>query len=210
MDFCLPVCRRCLNSCRRASGVSSCKSVTRTAMCRCGGAAARGCVRARLCLCHGWLPCSSWRQMRGGPHCSLHAHEQVSHIETEKLLVKMVAAELLRRKVAGTYRGKFAALSHFFGYEGRCSLPSNFDATYCNALGQAAGALVASSQTGLMATVSGEAAAPGWCTRELQRWESAACAPVAKASLAEPASTSAQTCTFPLPTGWWAARHCCP
>jgi len=49
-------------------------------------------------------------------------------------------------------RGKFAALAHFFGYEGRCSLPSNFDATYCNALGQAAGALVASGRTGLMAT----------------------------------------------------------
>ena len=58
-----------------------------------------------------------------------------------------------------TRRGKFAALAHFFGYEGRCSLPSNFDATYCNALGQAAGALVASGRTGLMATV-GNLAAP--------------------------------------------------
>ena len=53
-------------------------------------------------------------------------------------------------------RGKFASLAHFFGYEGRCSLPSNFDATYCNALGQAAGALVATKQTGVMATVAGE------------------------------------------------------
>ena len=78
----------------------------------------------------------------------------MSHIQTEKLLVQLVGAELLRRKAAGTYRGKFAALSHFFGYEGRCSLPSNFDATYCNALGQAAGALVASGQTGLMATIA--------------------------------------------------------
>ncbi|PRW56738.1 pyrophosphate--fructose 6-phosphate 1-phosphotransferase subunit beta [Chlorella sorokiniana] len=83
-----------------------------------------------------------------------HGNVQVSHIETEKLIIKAVATELARRKVAGTYKGKFAALAHFFGYEGRCSLPSNFDATYCNALGQAAGALVAGNQTGVMATVS--------------------------------------------------------
>ncbi|EFN58046.1 hypothetical protein CHLNCDRAFT_34452 [Chlorella variabilis] len=83
-----------------------------------------------------------------------HGNVQVSHIQTEKLLIKLVGLELARRKASGTYRGKFAALAHFFGYEGRCSLPSNFDATYCNALGQAAGALVASGRTGLMATVS--------------------------------------------------------
>ncbi|KAI7839309.1 hypothetical protein COHA_007007 [Chlorella ohadii] len=83
-----------------------------------------------------------------------HGNVQVSHIETEKLLIKLVAAELARRKVAGAYKGKFASLAHFFGYEGRCSLPSNFDATYCNALGQAAGALVATKQTGVMATVA--------------------------------------------------------
>ncbi|KAI7839314.1 hypothetical protein COHA_007012 [Chlorella ohadii] len=88
-----------------------------------------------------------------------HGNVQVSHIQTEKLLIKLVGQELMRRKAAGTYRGKFAALAHFFGYEGRCSLPSNFDATYCNALGQAAGALVASGRTGLMATV-GNLAAP--------------------------------------------------
>ncbi|KAL4443799.1 hypothetical protein ABPG75_011536 [Micractinium tetrahymenae] len=87
-----------------------------------------------------------------------HGNVQVSHIQTEKLLIKLVGQELARRKAQGTFRGKFSALSHFFGYEGRCSLPSNFDATYCNALGQAAGALVAAGQTGLMATVSNLAA----------------------------------------------------
>ncbi|KAL4442021.1 hypothetical protein ABPG77_011282 [Micractinium sp. CCAP 211/92] len=83
-----------------------------------------------------------------------HGNVQVSHIETEKLVVKQVEAELTRRMVRGQYSGKFAAITHFFGYEGRCSLPSIFDATYCNALGHAAGALVAAGQTGLMATVS--------------------------------------------------------
>ncbi|PSC71449.1 pyrophosphate-fructose 6-phosphate 1-phosphotransferase subunit beta 1 [Micractinium conductrix] len=83
-----------------------------------------------------------------------HGNVQVAHIETEWLLIKMVAAEMARRKARGQFGGKFAALSHYFGYEGRCSLPSNFDATYCNALGQAAGCLVAAGQTGLMATVS--------------------------------------------------------
>ncbi|KAL4443800.1 hypothetical protein ABPG75_011537 [Micractinium tetrahymenae] len=83
-----------------------------------------------------------------------HGNVQVSHIETEKLIMKLVEGELARRKAHGQYSGKFSAINHFFGYEGRCSLPSNFDATYCNALGQAAAALVAAGQTGLMATVS--------------------------------------------------------
>ena len=136
--------------------------------------------------------CSCWHAEQGG---CLSAHS-CSHIQTEKLIIRLVGLELMRRKAAGTYRcaqlapwlcwpcsllcllvaaghalyryvcctctdlcsicllcrGKFSALAHFFGYEGRCSLPSNFDATYCNALGQAAGALVASGRTGLMAT----------------------------------------------------------
>ncbi|KAL4442020.1 hypothetical protein ABPG77_011281 [Micractinium sp. CCAP 211/92] len=83
-----------------------------------------------------------------------HGNVQVSHIQTEKLLIKLVGQELARRTAQGTFRGKFSALSHFFGYEGRCSLPSNFDATYCNALGQAAGALTSAGQTGIMATLS--------------------------------------------------------
>ncbi|KAI3428271.1 hypothetical protein D9Q98_006650 [Chlorella vulgaris] len=82
-----------------------------------------------------------------------HGNVQVSQIESERPLIDLVSIELARRKVAGAYNGNFAALPHFFGYEGRCSLPSNFDATYCNALGQAAGALVAGGRTGMMATV---------------------------------------------------------
>lgn len=54
----------------------------------------------------------------------------MARIETEKLLIKLVDAELATRKARGEYAGKFAGLSHYFGYEGRCSLPSDFDATY--------------------------------------------------------------------------------
>jgi pyrophosphate--fructose-6-phosphate 1-phosphotransferase len=64
-----------------------------------------------------------------------HGNVQVSQIETEKLLVEMVKTRLSALKSAGTYAGKFAAITHFFGYEGRCGAPSNFDATYCYALG---------------------------------------------------------------------------
>eukprot|EP00884_Botryococcus_braunii_P012505 jgi/Botrbrau1/21255/Bobra.39_2s0048.1 len=82
-----------------------------------------------------------------------HGNVQVARIETEKLLQKMLEDELAERKAQGTFRGKFACVPHYFGYEGRCSLPTNFDATYCAALGYAAGALVALGQSGLMATV---------------------------------------------------------
>ena len=66
-----------------------------------------------------------------------HGNVQVSLIETEKLLSNMVAAKLDKWKKAGKYVGKFAAQHHFFGYEGRCAAPSNFDADYCYALGTA-------------------------------------------------------------------------
>lgn len=66
----------------------------------------------------------------------------------------MVETELHHRKAAGTFKGKFAGVPHFFGYEGRCALPSNFDCTYTNALGAAAAALIAAGRTGLMATVN--------------------------------------------------------
>jgi hypothetical protein len=62
-----------------------------------------------------------------------HGNPNVARIETEKLLIKLVSDELSSRKDAGTYAGKFNGLSHYFGYEGRCSLPTNFDAT-CGAL----------------------------------------------------------------------------
>lgn len=83
-----------------------------------------------------------------------HGNVQVSHIESEKLLIRMVETELEERKKAGTFTGKFAGLPHFMGYEGRCAMPSNFDCAYCAALGAAAGALVGAGRTGLIATVS--------------------------------------------------------
>lgn len=82
-----------------------------------------------------------------------HGNVQVSLIETEKLLSEMVEAKLEAWKKEGRYTGKFATLHHFFGYEGRCSAPSNFDADYCYALGMSAGNLIANNKTGYMAIV---------------------------------------------------------
>ena len=82
-----------------------------------------------------------------------HGNVQVSLIETEKLLSDMVAAKLDRWKAEGKYNGKFAPLHHFFGYEGRCAAPSNFDADYCYALGTSAVQLIANGKTGYMAIV---------------------------------------------------------
>ncbi len=82
-----------------------------------------------------------------------HGNVQVSLIETEKLLSTMVAQKLERMKKEGKYSGKFAALHHFFGYEGRCAAPSNFDADYCYALGTSAAQLIANGKTGYMAIV---------------------------------------------------------
>jgi len=82
-----------------------------------------------------------------------HGNVQVSLIETEKLLSTMVAQKLEKMKKAGTYTGKFATQHHFFGYEGRCAAPSNFDADYCYALGNSAAQLIAAGKTGYMAIV---------------------------------------------------------
>ena len=82
-----------------------------------------------------------------------HGNVQVSLIETEKLLSDMVEAKLAEWKEAGKYDGKFATLHHFFGYEGRCAAPSNFDADYCYALGVSAAQLIANGKTGYMAIV---------------------------------------------------------
>jgi pyrophosphate--fructose-6-phosphate 1-phosphotransferase len=82
-----------------------------------------------------------------------HGNVQVSRIETEKLLIGMVEKRLKILKAEGTYNGKFSALAHFFGYEGRCAFPSNFDADYCYALGFSAFALIASGLTGYLAGV---------------------------------------------------------
>ena len=82
-----------------------------------------------------------------------HGNVQVSLIETEKLLSEMVAKKLQEWKVNGNFDGKFAAQHHFFGYEGRCAAPSNYDADYCYALGTSAAQLVANGKTGYMAIV---------------------------------------------------------
>ena len=82
-----------------------------------------------------------------------HGNVQVSLIETEKLLSTMVAQKLEKMKKDGKYTGKFAAQHHFFGYEGRCAAPSNFDADYCYALGTSAAQLIANGKTGYMAIV---------------------------------------------------------
>ncbi len=82
-----------------------------------------------------------------------HGNVQVSLIETEKLLSTMVAQKLEKMKKEGTYKGKFGTQHHFFGYEGRCAAPSNFDADYCYALGTSAAQLIANGKTGYMAIV---------------------------------------------------------
>ena len=82
-----------------------------------------------------------------------HGNVQVSLIETEKLLSEMVSNKLAAMKEAGEYNGKFSPLHHFFGYEGRCAAPSNYDADYCYALGASAAQLVSNGKTGYMAIV---------------------------------------------------------
>ena len=82
-----------------------------------------------------------------------HGNVQVSLIETEKLLSDMCEAKLAQWKKEGKYNGKFACLHHFFGYEGRCAAPSNFDANYCYALGTSAAQLIANGKTGYMAII---------------------------------------------------------
>ena len=82
-----------------------------------------------------------------------HGNVQVSKIETEKLLISMIEARLSELKKAGKYSGKFSTQSHFFGYEGRCAFPSNFDADYCYSLGFNAFALINFGLTGYLSSV---------------------------------------------------------
>lgn len=83
-----------------------------------------------------------------------HGNVQVSKIETEKLLMQTVDAKLKQMKKAGTYCGKFATQNHFFGYEGRCAFPSNFDADYCYSLGYNAFFLISANLTGYLSSVT--------------------------------------------------------
>ena len=84
-----------------------------------------------------------------------HGNVQVSRIETEKLLITMVTRMLKERKANGQFKGSFNAMGHFFGYEGRCAFPSNFDADYCYSLGYNAYLLIANGLTGYMSVITG-------------------------------------------------------
>ena len=83
-----------------------------------------------------------------------HGNVQVSLIESEKLFSALVGDKLAKRKAAGTYHGKYSPLHHFFGYEGRCAFPSNFDADYCYSLGYNAFMLIQYGYTGYLSKVS--------------------------------------------------------
>ena len=82
-----------------------------------------------------------------------HGNVQVSLIETEKLLIEMVGKRLAQLKAEKKYKGKFSAINHFFGYEGRCAIPSNFDADYTYSLGYTASVLISEGKTGYMSSV---------------------------------------------------------
>jgi pyrophosphate--fructose-6-phosphate 1-phosphotransferase len=82
-----------------------------------------------------------------------HGNVQVSRIETEKLLIVMVESRLKKMRKKEKYAGKFAAQNHFFGYEGRCAAPSNFDADYCYSLGYTASVLISEGKTGYMSSI---------------------------------------------------------
>ena len=82
-----------------------------------------------------------------------HGNVQVSMIETDRLLAEMVAGRLAAWKTEGKYKGKFSPQTHFFGYEGRCAAPSNYDADYCYSLGYTASCLISAGKTGYMSSV---------------------------------------------------------
>lgn len=83
-----------------------------------------------------------------------HGNVQVSRIETDKLLSTMVETRLKQMKAEGSYTGKFSAMTHFFGYEGRCAFPTNFDADYCYSLGYNAFCLIGSGLSGYLSSVT--------------------------------------------------------
>lgn len=83
-----------------------------------------------------------------------HGNVQVSRIETDKLLSTMVDARLKQMKAEHTYKGKFSSMTHFFGYEGRCAFPTNFDADYCYSLGYNAFCLIAAGVSGYLSSVT--------------------------------------------------------
>jgi 6-phosphofructokinase len=85
----------------------------------------------------------------------VHGSIQLSQIETERFLSYLVADELAQRKKKAAYKGAFAPVTHFFGYQGRCSFPSNFDATLASTYGYVAGILAENKVTGVGVTARG-------------------------------------------------------
>ncbi|NLK06441.1 MAG: diphosphate--fructose-6-phosphate 1-phosphotransferase [Spirochaetales bacterium] len=83
-----------------------------------------------------------------------HGNVQVSRIETDKLLAEMVEVRLKQMKKDGSYKGKFSWMTHFFGYEGRCAFPTNFDADYCYSLGYNAFMLIGAGLSGYLSSVT--------------------------------------------------------
>jgi diphosphate--fructose-6-phosphate 1-phosphotransferase len=98
-----------------------------------------------------------------------HGNVQVSKIDTERLLILLMRDELDARAAAGTYKGVFYPQAHFFGYEGRCALPSNFDSQYCYALGLNAAVLLKEGASGYMSCVKGIS------NRDPTTWVAAGC-----------------------------------
>lgn len=92
-----------------------------------------------------------------------HGNVQVAKIETERLICGTVQQELQEAKSKGEYNGDFMAQFHYFGYEGRSGLPSNFDVNYCYSIGYTAAALVEQNETGLMASI-------GNITSSVEQW----------------------------------------
>ena len=111
----------------------------------------KGMLTAESCQLYRTLPKGIARQLTLDR--DPHGNVQVSLIETEKLLIEMVAKRLAQLKAEGQYKGKFATINHFFGYEGRCAIPSNFDANYCYSLGYTAALLISENKTGYMSSV---------------------------------------------------------
>ena len=98
-----------------------------------------------------------------------HGNVQVSKIDTEKLLILLLKQELKTRAEDGQYSGTFVPQSHFFGYEGRCALPSNFDSQYCYSLGLNAAVLVREGLSGYMSCIK------NLTDKNPANWEAAGC-----------------------------------
>ncbi len=96
-----------------------------------------------------------------------HGNAQVSRISTEQLIIEQVTRAVARRRESGGLAGRFQVQGHFFGYEGRCAHPTNFDVDYSYALGRLAGLLVLTRRSGYLCAVRDLEAAP-------QAWQPAA------------------------------------